>query len=113
MKCTTKAQAEAIAKAGSFKMYEGKNYTMDAQVAFLPRLAQTRFWITNLDSKARYNVNTYQGICNCPFFLENREFGVCKHLLYARAENEWEKRQDEMFAEIEERGHALHDLGKW
>ncbi len=90
MKATTKIQAERVAKAGAAKMNALTHTMKDCSIK---RLRGIQFTIINNDNAARYTVSIdpAKTFCGCPFFRENREFGACKHIEYARQEQAWEE----------------------
>ena len=83
MKCSSKVQAERIAKAGAAKM-AGQGYRIQRS-----RFTPGSFCVIKADG-TNHLVDTVRTFCSCPFFAENREFGTCKHLEYAREEADWE-----------------------
>ncbi len=89
MKATTKMQAERIAQAGAAKM-SAEKYTIKNSA--FAALYGRQFMVINRESGARYTVSIdpEKTFCACPFFQENREFGICKHLVKAREEAAWQ-----------------------
>jgi predicted nucleic acid-binding Zn finger protein len=90
MKAATWIQAQMIAKAGARKMGPG-NYSL--LPSKFKALYGKQFTIVNNASEARYITSIEEGktFCTCPFFKENREFGTCKHIEYAKADMAWEE----------------------
>ncbi len=80
MKATTKIQATRIAEAGARKMTADK-YTIKPSA--IKALAATMFTVVNLETSKRYTVSIEEGktFCSCPFFQENKEHAICKHVL--------------------------------
>ena len=89
MKATTKTQAERIAKAGAKKM-NAETHTIKG--SSIKSLIGKQFTITNNESGERYttSIDPKKTYCSCPFFQENKEFGVCKHIEYAKEDVAWE-----------------------
>jgi hypothetical protein len=103
MKCTSKVQAERIAKAGAAKMdREGYRIANSGVKA----LYNQQFRIIKSGEKAAaYIVGIAEGktFCQCPFYRENAEFGTCKHIERCREEAEfqaWCDEQEAMLAEM-------------
>jgi hypothetical protein len=98
MKCTNKAEAQRIAYFGSLKMKTG--YTM---------VTTGRYGVVNVvkeDGETTYRVNigtptNAARFCNCGFFTENAEFGICKHIYFAQGELEKAASFDALVREIE------------
>ena len=88
MKATTKIQAERIAKAGAAKITAE---THEIKPSPFKRLIGEQFTYINRASGARYttSITPSRTFCACPFFRENREFGICKHIHHAREEAEY------------------------
>lgn len=108
MKVTTKIEAERIAQAGSRKM-AGYVLKPERGTEFLPLELRSRFYVVKPDGD-RYTVNINSGTCNCPFFIENREHGVCKHTLWAKAEAAGEVRWErEALDQAEWNEYGRHD----
>jgi predicted nucleic acid-binding Zn finger protein len=103
IKATTKIQAEKIAAAGARKMVE-QGYRI--QNSSIKSLYNKQFRIVKAGEKvAAYTASIEEGkvYCSCPFFQENKEFQVCKHILACReaaAENDF---ADALTAEYESR----------
>lgn len=85
MKATTKTQAQRIAYFGAKKMQDG-GYRME----------RTR-WIGTYEIRKDGDGRAYRvrvghrsmpDTCNCPFFTENAEHGICKHIYWVRWELE-------------------------
>ena len=81
MKAQTKTQAQRIAYFGAKKMQEGGYH-----------IRPTR-WVGNVDVvkdgdgraySVRVGARNVPDTCNCPFFRENAEHGVCKHIYWVR-----------------------------
>jgi hypothetical protein len=93
MICTTKIQAERVAKAGAAKMDAlGYDYKRSAHVGYI-------LYVTNPEG-ARYRVslNPQGANCSCKFFDENRAHGVCKHIEWGREKLAFETWVDEQEA---------------
>ena len=100
MKCSSKVQATKIAEAGTRKMTAEK-YSVKA--SGFRSLRGVSWTIVNRESGARYavSIDPANTFCSCPFFAENREFGICKHTEKAREEADWEASvvaREEMYA---------------
>ena len=85
MKAATTIQAEKIARAGWLKMTAEK-YTVKA--CTIKSLIGKQFTIINHENGKRYttSIDPKKTFCSCPFFQENKEFGVCKHIYRAQEE---------------------------
>ncbi len=85
MKATTLTEATRIAEAGARKMTAAK-YTIKAST--IKRLAATTFTVTNHETGKKYttSVDPEKTFCTCPYFRENREFRICKHICRCREE---------------------------
>lgn len=95
MKCSTKREAARIAYFGAIKM-DGQGYRYEVIRAWetengqgeatkLPQLRNGGYAVTNAEGRT-YHVydspfaeQTRELECQCGFWRENREFGVCKH----------------------------------
>ena len=102
MKATTKNQAERIAKAGAAKM-TGQGYRIQRS-----RFTPGSFCVIKADGSNNL-ADTARTYCSCAFFAENKEFGTCKHLEFARAEDEFETRWTNYAAEAADAEHELAD----
>ncbi len=83
MICTSKGQAEAVAKAGFNKMVASGEYST------LPPFNEgDPYFVCKNDEETFYRVDVYTDrmVCACPFYKENKQFGVCKHVLYVADE---------------------------
>lgn len=81
MKATSQIQANRIAFYGSQKM---ESYTM----ALTSVYNKVRVYKAD-GTMYRVCVGTPTGAgrkCECPFFKENKEFTICKHIVWAEAE---------------------------
>ena len=89
MKAATKIQAERIAKSGAAKMNALTHAVKDSS---LKALRGKQFTITNNKTGARYttSIDPAKTFCACPFYQENREFGICKHIEHLKDEAAWE-----------------------
>ncbi len=104
MKATTKIQAERVAAAGAAKM-SGQGYTFRLYAGH-----DGAGHVINPQGD-RYRVNTQAGVCNCPFYRENWQFGTCKHLVWLKAEFDWQARADAEAADCAEwEEYGKHDL---
>lgn len=80
MQCTSKTQAQRMAYFGARKMSEA---------GYLLRTTQWEgFYDVVKDEETLYSVRIGDPVmpdsCTCPFFTENKEFGICKHLYWTR-----------------------------
>jgi hypothetical protein len=85
MICTSQIQAEKVAQAGARKMGPA-NYAVEENAINAGK--RTNYKVTNLESGERYRVNIAPGntFCTCGFFLNNKQFGTCKHIVTCRLE---------------------------
>jgi hypothetical protein len=103
MKCTSKVQAERIAKAGAAKM-DREGYRIEN--SGLGTLYNKQFRVHRADAAtAAYAVCIESGktFCQCAFYRENKEFGTCKHIERCREEAEmqaWCDEQTEMLNDM-------------
>lgn len=104
MKCTSLDQARRVAAAGARKM-TGQGYT-------LHRTGYPySFNISKPGGMGVYGVQVphtmphgtpAKGYCRCAFFAENAEWGVCKHILWAKWQDDADReREAEEAAEAE------------
>jgi hypothetical protein len=65
--------------------------------------ASTVLYVKNPEG-TRYRVNLTETApsCDCPFFAENREHGICKHLVWGREQMAFELWVDEQEAMLNE-----------
>ena len=85
MICETKTQATNVAKAGAAKMTK-QGYRMVYLQKPLPVDVRFAVRVDNILAGISYRLNLNTRHCSCPFFADNAEFKVCKHLLWADAE---------------------------
>ncbi len=108
MKATTKTQAERIAIAGWLKMTADK-YTVKPSA--IKGLIGKQFRIVNLEAEVTYHtsIDPKKTFCTCPFFQENKQFSICKHVLRAQEEAadlaRWEEEEE---ARAEFAGHGCY-----
>lgn len=81
MKCETKNEASRIAYAGLRKMYREGGYTLEAGAD-----ATKKFVVKEDGTMYLVWAHKDQPYCDCAFFEENAEFGICKHVAYVREE---------------------------
>ena len=81
MKATNKIEASRIAYFGMRKMYQQGGYALENTKDPLKK------WVVKEDG-AMYLVSVKPEArrCDCPFFEENAEFAVCKHIYYVQEE---------------------------
>lgn len=82
MKCSSKAEALRISMAGLQKMH---GYTVISRSEFLHRVINPNGKYYILVS-AGIDPEQMPAVCDCPFYKENKEFGVCKHTLLLEEE---------------------------
>jgi len=85
MKCTSKIQAVKIAAAGARKMTDAQYAHFapfgDETVHTLAKIGDEEETFYTLKPKPEGGFT-----CNCGFYTENQEFGVCKHGVYLTEE---------------------------
>lgn len=86
MKCSTKTEAARIAFFGAKKMTEESGY----EVALVqnPNPRGTVAYVKNPGGFEYAIIDAGEGklTCDCGFYRENQEFGVCKHITRTRWE---------------------------
>ncbi len=99
MKCETKQEAQRVAYFGMLKMQREGGYTREATT--LPG-----GFLVRKDDGGVYGVavEVKHAGCTCPFYAENREFGICKHIYWVREELNQE-------ANFQSLGETLEVLG--
>ncbi|WP_394794897.1 hypothetical protein [Armatimonas sp.] len=82
MKATNKTEAQRIAYFGMKKMEKEGGY------AFTEGTVSNWFNVVKEQDGTTYGVLLLEkrGVCNCPFWEENSEFGACKHIYWIREE---------------------------
>ena len=92
MVCTDKKMAQRVAFFGMKKMLTAGTYTLEqgSREGAWWVLSPTAEYLVYLPTKTR------RAHCDCPFFADNAEFGVCKHLYFIQNHlKEQEKAQEE------------------
>ncbi len=84
--------ATKIAEAGAAKM-SGQGYTFK-----LFPMSKVAGHVVKADG-TRYKVNLHTGKCSCPFHKDN---ATCKHLVWLKAELEWEASHEAEFTARDE-----------
>lgn len=86
MKATNQNEANRIAAAGARKMTVE---THEIQPCSIKSLRLKQFTVTNKANGETYQVSVdlAKTFCQCGFYIENREFGTCKHLVKCREES--------------------------
>jgi predicted nucleic acid-binding Zn finger protein len=107
MVCTTKIQAERVAKAGAAKM-DAQGYCIENSGFRALYNRQFRIFKGNEKTSA-YTVSIEEGktFCTCAFFRGNREFGTCKHIEKCREEAARQAWYDAMTEGMEDYANML------
>ena len=81
MKCETKTEAQRVAFFGMKKMQKAGTYAL-----FTGEFSGK--WIVEKEDGTAYSVllTRTQGTCNCPFYHDNVDHAICKHIYWVREE---------------------------
>lgn len=81
MKCETKTEAQRVAYFGMKKMQKTGGYALE-------RTRVENGFLVRKDDGGVYGVAVApkHGGCSCPFYHDNVEFGICKHIYWVREE---------------------------